>query len=119
MNSRESIAKPGNRVSIRSKCSLILIGLCMLVLTGCATVLSVSEYSVDIDSVPSNLEIVVTDSDGNIEFRGKTPAVVDLEAGGGYFVREKYTVTLYDGGKVVGKTTIDGSLDLWYFAKPI
>lgn len=85
-------------------------------LTGCATMFSGSEYPVNIDSEPSNMEVVVKDSNGNIEFRGQTPAVVDLEAGGGYFVRETYTIELYDGGKVVGSTTIDGSIDGWYFA---
>ena len=116
MTSKEPTTKPKRSIFAQATGYLILIGVSMLMLTGCATMFSESEYPVNIDSEPSNMEVVVKDSNGNIEFRGKTPAVVDLEAGGGYFVRETYTIELYDGGKVVGSTTIEGSIDGWYFA---
>ena len=57
----------------------------------------------------------MTDIEGDIVYRGKTPTVVDLDAGAGYFVRERYTVRLYDGGKVVGEREIENSIDGWYF----
>ena len=110
-----STTKHKNRISSLSSFLLALIGMSMLALCGCATIYSVSEYPVNIDSVPSNMEIVVTDSNGDIAYRGQTPVVVDLDARGGFFVREAYTVELYEAGKVVGKTTIDGSIDSWYF----
>lgn len=116
MTSKERTTKPKRSIFAQSTGCFILVSVSMLMLTGCATVFSVSEYPVNIDSAPSKMEIVVTDSDGNIVFRGQTPAVVDLEAGGGYFVRETYTIELYDAGKVVGSTTIKGSIDPWYFA---
>ena len=115
MTAINSIASRGNRVSSLSSFLLVPVGMSLLALCGCATILSNSEYPVNIDSVPSNMEIVVTDSNGDIEYRGQTPTVVDLDAHGGYFVREIYTVELYDAGKVVGKTTVDGSIDSHYF----
>lgn len=103
-------------MDLRSTLSLVLIGISTLMLSSCASMFSESEYPVHIDSVPSKMEIVVTDSDGDIVYRGKTPTVVDLDAGAGYFVRARYTVRLYDGGKVVGERKIDSSIDGWYFA---
>ncbi len=115
MNVRALIKKRGTIVDFWSTFSLVFIGMSTLMLTGCASVFSVSEYPVRLDSVPSDMEIVVTDRSGNIEYRGQTPAIVDLDARGGYFVRETFTVELYDAGKVVGRTQIKGGIDLWYF----
>ena len=115
MKVRALIKKRGTIINFLSTVSLVLIGMSTLTLTGCASVFSVSEYPVHLDSVPSDMEIVVTDRNGNIEYRGQTPAIVDLDARGGYFVRETFTVELYDAGKVVGRTQIKGGIDLWYF----
>lgn len=102
-------------MEFRSTPSLVLIGISTLMLSSCASMFSESEYPVHIDSVPSKMEIVVTNIDGDIVYRGKTPTVVELDAGAGYFVRERHTVRLYDGGKVVGEREIDNSIDGWYF----
>ena len=103
-------------MELRSTLSLVFIGISTLMLSSCASMFSESEYPVHIDSVPSKMEIVVTDIDGDIVYRGKTPTVVELDAGAGYFVRARYTVRLYDGGKAVGERKIDSSIDGWYFA---
>ncbi|MCY3541532.1 MAG: hypothetical protein OXH31_06455 [Gammaproteobacteria bacterium] len=95
--------------------SLVLIGLSTLMLNGCASVFSESEYPVRIDSVPSDMEIVIVDQNDDIVFRGRTPALVNLDAHGGYFVRETFTIELYDSGNVVGRKQINGSIDGWYF----
>ena len=115
MRLRAFLKQQGNIAKVISTLCLMLIGLSTPMLTGCASVFSVSEYPVHIDSVPTDMEIVVTDRNGDIEYRGQTPAVVDLDARGGYFVRETFSVELYDAGKVVGRTQIKGGIDLWYF----
>ena len=73
-------------MEFRSTPSLVLIGISTLMLSSCASMFSESEYPVHIDSVPSKMEIVVTDIDGDIVYRGKTPTVVELDAGARYFV---------------------------------
>ena len=115
MKVRAFLKHRGTIAKVLPTFSLVLIGISTLMLTGCASVFSVSEYPVHIDSVPSDMEIVVTDRNGDIEYRGQTPAIVGLDARGGYFVRETFTVELYDAGKVVGRTQIKGGIDLWYF----
>ena len=115
MRVKAFIKKRGTTAKFLSTFNLVLISMSTLLLNGCASVFSVSEYPVHIDSVPSDMEIVDTDRNGDIEYRGRTPAVVNLDARGGYFVREKYTVKLYDAGNVVGRKQIDGGVDLWYF----
>ena len=102
-------------MEFRSTLSLLSIGISTLMLSSCASKFSESEYPVHIDSVPSKMEIEVTDIEGDIVYRGKTPTVVALDAGDGYFVRARYTVRLYDGSKVVGEREIDNSIDGWYF----
>ncbi|MYD45445.1 MAG: hypothetical protein F4W92_03755 [Gammaproteobacteria bacterium] len=115
MRYRGFLQKRGTIAKFLPLFSLVLIGISTLMLSGCASTFSVSEYPVHIDSVPSDMEIVITDRNGDIEFRGRTPAIVNLDARGGYFVRETYTVDLYDAGNVVGRKQIDGGVDLWYF----
>ncbi len=108
MRLRAFLKHRGTIAKVLPTFSLVLIGISTLMLTGCASVFSVSEYPVHIDRVPSDMEIVVTDRNGDIEYRRQTPAIVDLDARGGYFVRETFSVELYDAGKVVGRTQIKG-----------
>ncbi|MYI77897.1 MAG: hypothetical protein F4077_09130 [Gammaproteobacteria bacterium] len=115
MRVRAFLKKRGTIAKLLSTFSLVLIGMSTLMLNGCASVFSVSEYPVRIDSVPTDMEIVITDRNGDIEYRGRTPTIVNLDARGGYFVRETYTIELYDSGNVVGRKQIDGSIDGWYF----
>ncbi len=52
----------------------------VILLSGCATIVSKSEYNVSIQSVPANYNFEVVDMDGTIVHQGTTPQKVSLEA---------------------------------------
>lgn len=116
MNTRIAVGKTTGNSAPPSVFNLFPVTMLMIALSGCASMISESKNPVYIDSVPTKMEIVVTDRDGDIVYRGKTPTVVDLDAGSGYFVREQYTVSLYDGKNIIGQRKIESSIDVWYFA---
>lgn len=90
-----------------------LIALVML-LGGCATIASRSEYPVKIFSRPEGAEITILDRDGDTVFTGKTPATVTLKAGAGNFVSEDYIVTFRRPGHPPFSARIQVGLDGWY-----
>lgn len=53
--------------------------------TGCATIVSDSDYPVSIQSNPSGASFVIKNRKGNVITSGITPQVVLLKAGAGYF----------------------------------
>ena len=94
----------------------ITLALCVLILmTGCATLFSESNYPVRIESNPPQMEIAIVDRQGQEIYRGKTPSLVSLKAASGYFRPAQYTIKLYRGDEVVGTNTFYGSIDGWYF----
>lgn len=84
--------------------------------TGCATIVSKSEYSVGITSTPSDVPFEIKNRAGEIVFRGVTPQNAVLKAGAGYFKGEKYQVTFKPKGKKTKPQTfvLDTTLDGWY-----
>ena len=87
--------------------------------TGCATIMSKSEYLVNIQSAPKGASYVIKNRAGEEVWHGTTPDTVTLKAGAGYFKGERYqiTFTLPKNGKnpAVSKTVeLDSKLDGWY-----
>ncbi len=83
-------------------------------LTGCATIVSKSDYPVKIQSQPTNAEFVIKNRAGEIVSKGLTPKVVVLKAGAGYFKGEKYTITFKKQGLPTQSILLDSTLDGWY-----
>lgn len=88
----------------------------MLMLSGCATIFSKSDYPVSINSIPDQMSVVVMRSNGDTVFKGSTPATVTLGAKKGYFKGERYTIRLMRGDRAAGETTLQATIDGWYFA---
>ena len=84
-------------------------------LGSCATIFSDSDYSVRIDSNPSEMEFSIIDKKGVQVYKGTTPSIVRLSASAGYFSAARYTINLHKDGEVVGSTSVYGSIDGWYF----
>jgi ABC-type Fe3+-hydroxamate transport system substrate-binding protein len=59
----------------------MLLFVSLIVLTGCATVVSESKYPVTITSEPQGAKITITDDANRPVYVGSTPASVSLEAG--------------------------------------
>ena len=92
-----------------------LIILIVLVFTGCASILSKSNYPVTISSNPDVAEITIKNSSEQNVFKGKTPATITLKAGAGFFKGENYTVAFQKAGYGSYEATITRGIDGWYF----
>lgn len=86
---------------------------CILFLTGCASIVSDSEYRVHLNSTPSESDVVVEDHTGRRYLDAQTPATVVLGASDGFFSPASYTAT-FKNGNVTKTQTINAGLDGWY-----
>ena len=87
-----------------------------LSLTGCASILSKSEYSVSVQSSPSGAEITIIDERGSIVHKGTTPTIVTLKASTGFFNGADYTVKAKLANGETSTTSIRSEIDGWYIA---
>lgn len=92
----------------------ILLVILAFQLVSCASIVSDSEYDVNIQSIPTNTEFMIKDEEDNIVATGVTPNIVTLEASDGYFSKAKYNVEYVNEGKKVQKS-IEPKIDNWYW----
>lgn len=88
--------------------------LCFTLLCGCASIISDSKYPVAVSSEPSEAIFKVVDSRGMTIFQGKTPTVISLKSGDGYFKKSKYQVIFEKSGYSPKTLYIESSFDSWY-----
>lgn len=88
-----------------------LAALAMLT-TGCATIVSDSEYPVAINSTPADAAFKVFNEAGVLVATGTTPEVVTLAAGDGFFSKATYSVEFAKGKSEV-IVPITPSVDGW------
>jgi len=85
-----------------------------VVLAGCASIVSKSEYPVSITSNPTGADFVVKRANGLPIASGVTPATITLGASDGYFKPAKYTVEFRRKG-VAQSVPLTAKIDGWYF----
>jgi len=86
-----------------------------LLTTGCASIVSKSDWPVTVSSNPSGAEVSIKDeSTGNEVFHGTTPTTLTLASSSGYFSTAKYDVEVKLAGYSVGKGRITAKLNGWY-----
>lgn len=83
--------------------------------SGCASIISDSSYPVAIDSTPAGADYTVVNKKGNVVHSGTTPEQVTLKAGSSYFSGEKYQITYHKEQYQETQTTLDTSIDGWYW----
>lgn len=93
------------------------VSCCAAVVSGCATIVSDDKYSVEIASSVSGADFSIFDaSSGERVVSGKTPQVVELDSGSGYFSRAEYSVVVEKHGYGKNQKTLRAELDPWYLA---
>lgn len=100
----------------------VMLSLCivsLLVSTGCATIVSKSNYPVSVASKPSEVKFNVINSEGEILFSGKTPTVVNLKAADGFLRSARYEITFEKEGYQTTTRNINSTIDEWYFGNLI
>ena len=94
--------------------SAFLLVVAAVVLAGCASIVSKSEYPVAITSNPIGADFVVKRENGVPVASGVTPATIVLPASEGYFQPAKYTIE-YKRKGVMQSVPLTAKIDGWYF----
>jgi hypothetical protein len=103
-----------NKIAITLAPLFLVIGL-----SGCASIVSESSYPVSVTSAPEGANFEVRNRSGKVVHSGVTPGTVSLKAGAGYFKGEQYTINYMKDGYTAQTTTVDSSLDGWYWGNII
>lgn len=91
-----------------------------LQLSGCASIVSDSSYSVSLQSSPERANYVVTNQrSGQRIAAGVTPAMISLPAKNGFFSGAKYQVTFEHEGFNSSSVPLNASMDGWYWGNII
>ena len=92
-----------------------LISLAMIaVLTGCASIISDSDYTVTINSAPEQAQFEIFNEDGLKIANGVTPNTLTLSASAGFFNAETYTIKMTKTGYQPKTYTMKAGFDGWY-----
>jgi len=81
----------------------------------CATIVSKSTYPLSSRTDPKGAAISITDKKGREIYKGKSPALVTLDAGAGYFSKASYSVKLTANGYAEQIIPVNFKIDGWYF----
>ncbi|WP_150910469.1 hypothetical protein [Marinobacter halotolerans] len=86
-------------------------------ISGCASIISDSNYPVTINSSPDGASFKVVNIDnGMAVMKGETPATISLGASSGFFSRATYSVEFDKPGYDSQSFVLESSVDGWYFA---
>lgn len=91
-----------------------VLGGVFFALTGCASIVSKSDWPVSLQSQPLGATVTVTDSSGKNVYSGVTPTNVTLKSSKGFFKGEKYTVSFEKDG-VTTTHQLESRINDWYF----
>jgi len=87
-----------------------------LMVVGCASIVSKSDYPVSFNSDPSGAKVIITDvKAGRVVYEGKTPCTITLKAKHGFFSSAKYSVSFKLPGYETQTISLEANLDGWYF----
>ena len=84
-------------------------------LSGCASILSKSQYPVTINSTPPGATVVVRNAAGLEMHKAQTPVTVTLPASAGYFSKARYSLEFSKEGHKNSASPLIGMVDPWYF----
>ncbi len=90
-----------------------------VLLSGCASIVSKSDYPVCIYSTPSGASVTIVDKAGVPVLKTKTPTTVTLSASRGFFQPEKYTLIYEKPGYQKQTTILSAGLDGWYIGNAV
>lgn len=87
----------------------------VLALSGCSSIVSKSDYAVEILSNPESANFFVTDNNGRNVYSGVTPKTITLKSSSGYFSGASYKIKFSKEGYLDQVFMLNRSIDGWYF----
>ncbi|HEX6427431.1 MAG TPA: hypothetical protein VF008_07075 [Niastella sp.] len=94
--------------------ALAIAGL-IIISSSCASIVSKTKYPVTIDSEPRDADVTIYNRRGLEVFTGKTPALVKLKSGAGFFTNAIYEVKISKAGFTTKSVALRATLNGWYF----
>ena len=94
---------------------LLSLFLVVILMTGCASIVSKSSYPISFKTSPVASDISISNQSGKVVFEGRTPTTAMLKAHAGFFVPAKYKITFHSEGYESKTISINAKLDGWYF----
>jgi len=91
----------------------------ILLLTGCASIVSKTSWPISINSSPSEAKISIKDKKGIEIYTGSTPATLNLKSGAGFFSKARYQVTFEKAGYEKKVVPVEFKLNGWYWGNII
>lgn len=102
-------------MNLRGGISLAILGICVWGMCGCASILSKSQYGVDLGSSPPGASVrVLSMPDAKLVYEGTTPARVTLPAGRGFGEGANYVAHFEKPGFGVQSEVIGRSVDMMF-----
>jgi hypothetical protein len=95
-------------------CFTVFLLIAIVLISGCASILSKSNYPVAINSSPDQANFTITNKNGQSVHSGTTPSTVTLKSGCGFFCGEQYNLTFDKDGYSSTTLTISSTMDGWY-----
>ncbi|GAM57294.1 hypothetical protein JCM19231_1323 [Vibrio ishigakensis] len=86
----------------------------LMATTGCASIVSDSQYTMAITSSPDDAIFTITNENGQVVSKGHTPSTISLDASNGFFDGADYTIKYHKGGYEDSIVTVSSSVDGWY-----
>lgn len=81
----------------------------------CASIVSKSNWPFYVESDPVGATVTIENRKGKEVFKGKTPTVVHLKSGAGFFAKESYVIHYSRPGYEDKKVNVECKLNGWYF----
>ncbi len=101
--------------SLKTSTLTLIAGTLALAASGCASIVSESNYPVRIDSYPQGATFAVRNENFDIVCTGTTPKTVFLESDSGFFKKAKYNIFFSLDGRENTTVDFNASIDPWYF----
>lgn len=90
-----------------------------LLSTGCASIVSKSNWPVTVQSNPSGASVTITDESGNVVHTGVTPFLVTLSSKESFFCKADYDLEARLAGYGPGHARLSAGMNGWYWGNLI
>ncbi len=92
----------------------VSIGVLLVILTGCATIVSTSKQKISIVSQPEKAKVAIYDSNNKMVWAGESPSNVTLNRGNGFFKGATYKIEVTKPGFQTMTLHLKSSTNGWY-----
>jgi hypothetical protein len=97
----------------------LVIALGMVLGSGCASIVSKSDWPVTVNSKPDGAVCTVRNKKGTVISKAVTPTIFTLKSGDGYFRSANYTLMFEKEGYQPATTELSTGLNGWYWGNII